>query len=822
MSENGQRRSTENGTFSASRLGSSGFDASTLASGQDRASTFAVTFELLFHKQVQQLTQKIQAATDAVATVRAMADEICKVLNADRLSVFLTDANQKHLLTQMQLADGSTPDLKLPIDTKSIAGFVAKNKRVLNIANAYDDEALQRIHPDLRFLKAVDTKTGYRTRELLATPIMVGDKVLGVLQIVNSKNAVTFSKLELEGTEILAKTIASRIVKSQIEDTKDGRSHAAPVRTASKYAYLVQTGVLTEGDLQKLQMQSGADDAKLEEALASQHRLRSPQIGQSLSRFYGVPYEAYQSRRAKNDALHGSLRRDAVMRQGWVPLQEDADGGLGVLCLDPDAAKASRVVAQTYSRYPRINYRVCTQSEYKDTVEQLTGGGTGSIDQLLAQLGKVAEETERAEVPVNSGVADNEMVRLVNKVILDAYQMHASDIHIEPGIGGAKMLVRVRVDGSLEHFLELPSSLRHAMVARLKVMADLDISESRRPQDGKITFRKFGPLDIELRVATIPTSGGTEDVVMRILAGGEPIPMADLGLLEANKSRLLSVIDKPYGLFYVCGPTGSGKTTTLHSILAHLNTPDTKIWTAEDPVEITQRGLRQVQVNKKAGIDFATLMRAFLRADPDIIMVGESRDRETVAMGVEASLTGHMVFSTLHTNSAPESITRLLDMGMDPFNFADALLGILAQRLAKRLCTCKESYAPGEQELKSFMTEYAIELRHTEAWQTDANHEMKRLYARLKHQHAVDGKLRLYRPVGCPECRNTGYRGRIGLHELLVTDDKVKRLIQERARVSLIFTAAVEAGMHTLKMDGMEKALMGQTDLKQVRAVCIK
>ena len=797
MSDNGQRRGTENGTFSASRLGSSGFEASTLGSGQDRASTFAVTFELLFHKQVQQLTQKIQAATDAVATVRSMSEEICKVLNADRLSVFLADASQKHLLTQMQLSDGSTPDLKLPIDTKSIAGFVAKTKRVVNLANAYDDEALKLIHPELRFLKAVDTKTGYRTRELLATPIMVGETILGVLQFVNNKNSVAFSKLELEGTELLAKTIASRIVKKQIEDGKDGRPHGAQIRTKSKYAYLVQTGVLTEGDLQKQQMQAGADDAKLEAALATQHRLRSPQIGQSLSRFYGVPYEAYQSRRSKNDALHGSLRRDAVLRQGWVPLQEDADGGLGVLCLDPDAIKASRMVAQTYSRYPKINYRVCTQSEFKDTVEQLTGGGTGSIDQLLAQLGKVAEETERAEMPVNNGVADNEMVRLVNKVILDAYQMHASDIHIEPGIGGAKMLVRVRVDGSLEHFLELPSSLRHAMVARLKVMADLDISESRRPQDGKITFKKFGPLDIELRVATIPTSGGTEDVVMRILAGGEPIPMSELGLLEDNKARLLSVIDKPYGLFYVCGPTGSGKTTTLHSILAYLNTPDTKIWTAEDPVEITQRGLRQVQVNKKAGIDFATLMRAFLRADPDIIMVGESRDHETVAMGVEASLTGHMVFSTLHTNSAPESITRLLDMGMDPFNFADALLGILAQRLAKRLCTCKEAYIPSEQELKSFMTEYAIELRHTEAWQNDTNHEMKRLYARLKHQHAVDGKLRLYRPVGCPECRNSGYRGRIGLHELLVTDDKVKRLIQERARVALIFTAAVEAGMHT-------------------------
>src|SRR5438270_2986978 len=214
---------------------------------------------------------------------------------------------------------------------------------------------------------------------------------------------------------------------------------------------------------------------------------------------------------------------------------------------------------------------------------------------------------------------------------------------------------------------------------------DLDISEKRKPQDGKIKFKKFGPLDIELRVATIPTAGGVEDIVMRILAAGEPIPLDKMGFSARNIDELQRAVSRPYGLFFVCGPTGSGKTTTLHSVLKHLNTPDTKIWTAEDPVEITQKGLRQVQVNRKAGLDFSVVMKAFLRADPDIIMVGEMRDKETTATGIEASLTGHLVFATLHTNSAPESIIRLLDMGMDPFNFSDALLGILAQRLAKRL-----------------------------------------------------------------------------------------------------------------------------------------
>jgi type II secretory ATPase GspE/PulE/Tfp pilus assembly ATPase PilB-like protein len=360
------------------------------------------------------------------------------------------------------------------------------------------------------------------------------------------------------------------------------------------------------------------------------------------------------------------------------------------------------------------------------------------------------------------------------------------------------------------------------MVTRLKIMCDLDISERRKPQDGKIKFKKYGPVDIELRVATIPSAGGVEDVVMRILAAGEPIPLEKLGLTAHNKARVIQTVEKPYGLFYVCGPTGSGKTTTLHSILKHLNKPDTKIWTAEDPVEITQKGLRQVQINKKAGIDFALIMRAFLRADPDIIMVGESRDKETVSMGVEASLTGHLVFSTLHTNSAPESITRLLDMGMDPFNFADALLGILAQRLAKRLCSCKESYAPDAEELRLFATEYVEELRHSVKWKTDYAGEMASLMASWQQQYAEDGKIRFYRHTGCDKCNQTGYKGRVGLHELLIADDGIKKLIQERARVAEVFAAAVEGGMRTLKMDGMEKVMMGLTDLKMVRSVCIK
>jgi type II secretory ATPase GspE/PulE/Tfp pilus assembly ATPase PilB-like protein len=349
----------------------------------------------------------------------------------------------------------------------------------------------------------------------------------------------------------------------------------------------------------------------------------------------------------------------------------------------------------------------------------------------------------------------------------------------------------------------VPAPHRNALVQRLKIMSKLDIAEKRKPQDGKIRFK--GPMGtIELRVATIPTSGGNEDVVMRILAASKPLPLEKMGFSNRNITEFKKILQKPYGICLVVGPTGSGKTTTLHSGLGFINTEDMKIWTAEDPVEITQPGLRQVQVHPKIEFTFAVAMRAFLRADPDVIMVGEMRDHETAATGIEASLTGHLVFSTLHTNSAPETITRLLDMDIDPFNFADALLGILAQRLARTLCKdCKEPYTPSQEEFAELMQEYGVE-----HWGSLNVH--------------YSPELRLYRPKGCPKCGGSGYKGRMGLHELLVATDEMKRKIQKRDPIEELRQQAQRDGMTTLLQDGIQKVLSGVLDFKQVRAVCIK
>ncbi|MFS2033143.1 GspE/PulE family protein [Polaromonas sp. CT11-55] len=776
-----------------------------------------VTFEALYFRQLQLVTNRIHETENIDQIMLEASQDICKLFNADRLTLYAVNEDRSSIVSKVKTGLNTSRDLKLPVSAQSIAGYVAMSRQMVNIADVYDDEALKKIHPALSFLQEVDKRSGYRTKQMLVAPVMDGDTLYGVLQVINNRSDQPFGKLEEDGARQLCKTLGIAI-RQRMQRAEDGQR-----RKATKYDGLVTEGVLSQDELQQCIQQAREEGKSVEHMLMANYHLRPAQIGQSLAKFFGVGYEPYNPGRIRSEMLHGPLKRDFIGQQGWIPLEETTEG-LVIMCMDPEAVRGARVVPQVFPRITKFAYRVTTQTEFDETLNQLFGAGadSSSIDQLLADMDSPLEGEAADDSSLESAAADNELVKFVNKVIIDAYNQKVSDIHIEPMPGKAKTGIRFRVDGTLQPYIEVPAQFRQAMVTRLKIMCDLDISEKRKPQDGKIKFKKYGPLDIELRVATIPSAGGVEDVVMRILAAGEPIPLEKLGLTAHNKERLEKTVSKPYGLFYVCGPTGSGKTTTLHSILKFLNTPDTKIWTAEDPVEITQKGLRQVQINRKAGIDFALVMRAFLRADPDIIMVGESRDKETVAMGVEASLTGHMVFSTLHTNSAPESITRLLDMGMDPFNFADALLGILAQRLAKKLCDCKEAYHPSSQEIKDFIKEYAEELRHTEAWKADEGGESQKLFEDWMERYGKDGKLTLYRAVGCDKCGKTGYKGRVGLHELMIADDAAKRLIQERARVAELFASAVSSGMRTLKMDGMEKVLMGLTDLKMVRSVCIK
>ncbi|MCB1917608.1 MAG: Flp pilus assembly complex ATPase component TadA [Rhodocyclaceae bacterium] len=776
--------------------------------------TSDVTARLAFFKGLQSITTRIHATKNIDEIIFELSPDLCSLFHAERISIYTLDDSRSAIVSKIKSGLHEFNAIRLPISASSVAGYVAMSRQLLNIADAYDEEELRRIHTELHFRRDVDERSGFQSHQMLVAPIVDAHKgqLQGVVQLINTTHGGPFPTLAQEGLMGLAQTLGTAFAQ-RVQST---------VGLRSRYEALVAEKVVSDEDLSEASRKARAAGVRTEEVLIDEFGIPLAQIGDALAKFYRMPYEPFRPERVKPLDLLRNLKREFIEQNLWLPIDE-SDKGIVIGTVDPDQVQAAKVANNVFPK-ARLQYRVMTYREFEQTVAQFFQQSLelGSVDDLLSDL--TEEEGENSVAEELSAAADNELVKLVNKVIIDAHRMGASDIHIEPRPGKEKTRIRLRKDGSLVPYIEIPSSYRNPLVTRLKIMCDLDISERRKPQDGKIKFRKYAPLDIELRVATVPTAGGVEDVVMRILANGEPIKLDQLGLSDANLKRLRDAIAKPYGIFFVCGPTGSGKTTTLHSILGHINTPDTKIWTAEDPVEITQKGLRQVQVNRKAGLDFATVMRAFLRADPDVIMVGEMRDKETVTIGLEASLTGHLVFSTLHTNSAPESIVRLLDMGMDPFNFADALIGVLAQRLAKRLCKdCKETYAPDEAEVSSLLDEYCEDMRHTPAFVEDAAAARAAMLADWRTRFGdAEGRLHFCRAKGCDQCADSGYRGRVGLHELMIGSDEVKRLIQERARVAELLSLALDEGMRTLRQDGIEKVLAGVTDMLQVSRVCVR
>lgn len=409
---------------------------------------------------------------------------------------------------------------------------------------------------------------------------------------------------------------------------------------------------------------------------------------------------------------------------------------------------------------------------------------------------------------------DSPLVRLVNSLIMEAHDLGASDIHLEPDGVSGPVQVRLRLDGQLQPYLQLPGTLRNALVARIKVMCDLDIAQRRKPQDGKIRFAQFGPLAIELRVATMPTAQGQEDVVLRVLNSAKPMPLDQMAWQPDALLRLRGLLRQPHGLLLCAGPTGSGKTTTLHALLQVLNTPERKIWTAEDPIEITQPGLRQIQVNPLMGWSFADALRSLLRADPDVIMVGEVRDRVTADMAVEASLTGHLVLSTLHTNSAAETLVRLLDLGVDAFALSDSLLGVVAQRLVRRLCShCRQDHSMTPDTLQALVAMFQADLPADHAWQQPA--------ALIAHWTQQWGPLRHWQASGCTHCQGTGLQGRVALHEVMPCTPAMKALMQHKAASSALLQCATAQGMHTLRQDGVLKVLQGLTRLSEVQSATV-
>jgi len=756
----------------------------------------ALEAQLEYQKQLNRITNRIHSAKDTDDILLHLQVEILSLFDADRITVYVVDSVNDEIVSRLKTGD-EINEIRVPISTGSISGYCAVSGDVVNVSDVYDQRELRRINPQLKFNKSWDRMTGYKTRQVLAAPIIYNKYLLGVIQLINKHAGRDFTQEDQAAVLDIAKVLAVAFFKNK---------KATEKIKAELHDFLVGNRINSRNELADAISLSNQKNCSVEAVLMAHFHVLKEDIGKSLSDFYGTRFVPYNPVMDIPRQLLRGLRPSFLKKNKFVPIARTGDS-VSVAMENP-ASLPARDAVKRLIKGRKFEYCVAVREDIFKMIDRFFEKekttllkGSGSIEEILGQLAPADDEKVDSSSMAED---DSAIVQLVNKMIVDACNLGASDIHIEPRSGKDPAVIRIRIDGACQVYQTIPHTHKRALVSRIKIMSDLDIAERRLPQDGKIKFNRYAPLDIELRVATIPTAGRNEDVVLRILASGDPIPLSKMGMAERDLNTFTDIITKPYGMILVVGPTGSGKTTTLHAAMGYINKPETKIWTAEDPVEITQDGLRQVQVHPKIGLDFAIAMRAFLRADPDVIMVGEMRDHETVSTGIEASLTGHLVLSTLHTNSAPETITRLLDMGMDPFNFADALLGVLAQRLTRTLCVrCKEKYHPTREEFDSLVRLYNGD------------------FHALGFEYNDD--FFLYRAKGCKECNNTGYRGRVGLFELLRGTDDMKLLSQNRAPIATLRKQTVQNdGMTTLMQDGIRKVCLGLTDMKQVRSVCLR
>lgn len=754
-----------------------------------------------------------QQATSFEAAWEQSLPELQALLGAEEFRLFKRDSKKSELFIHVPVA-GRSQELRLPFSMDSVAGYTALSCTPL-VLNSLETNVLEQVHPDLAYDLRCDRAVGLEARNMISMPIQHGSSLMGVLQVLNKKQG-DFSRED----EAFCRLIVSFMGRRLHEDSNLPKG---------PYENLIFRDLLAREQLEQAENLAAKRQQPLSWILRSEFGLDPDDIGRSLELYYQTPFVRFQGAPIPEQSLKG-INRQYLLNNLWLPLQI-SDALVVVLVPDPHDMDRIEEIRRVLNA-KAYEFRVALPEEIraflgdfslvpKDAQNgEATGAGhhaafaenddaeenfddNDDLGDTLADLENAAEENlelSRIEDEDISLESRQLAVQFVNKIIMHAHKIGASDIHIEPSRIGRPGVVRMRVDGSCERVLSVPEGVIKPVVSRIKIMSNLNISEKRLPQDGKARVR-FKGRELELRVATLPTVHG-ESAVLRLLSSGKALPFDKLNLTEGNAAEIERLMRKPHGIFLVVGPTGSGKTTTLHSILARINTPDKKIWTVEDPVEITQPGLQQVQVEASIGLDFTRIMRAFLRADPDVILVGEMRDIQTAQIGVEASLTGHMVFSTLHTNSAPETVTRLLDMGVEAINFSEALQGILAQRLVKTLCPhCKESYAPSDEE-----------------WDYLVNHYDPELFPELGISR---DSARLCKAAGCARCGQSGYKGRTGIHELLVATPEVRRAIVRRQPAEEIGRLAAEQGMRTLHQDGIYKIFKGDIDIFQLQKTTI-
>lgn len=548
-------------------------------------------------------------------------------------------------------------------------------------------------------------------------------------------------------------------------------------------------GVPTEQIERALAMQEEREET-LGEILLAEKVITTAQLAQALATQVGLPYHDQIDPESVPDELVKLLPIAIAKQNRVIPLGFSPREHVQLVCCDPLAVQTHDELRMLFGR--EVDVAIAPPEAVVSAINAVYDRALRQTQTAVAELEEESDasvadlEEEVVDLLDIEGDDEAPIIRLVNSLLSQAAKERASDVHVEPF--ETELVVRFRIDGVLHNIITPPKRFQNSIISRIKIMADLNIAEKRLPQDGRIRLKVAGR-DIDIRVSTVPTTYG-ERIVMRLLDRSSIMrDLESIGFSERNHQLMNKLIQTPHGIILVTGPTGSGKTSTLYACLAKINKPDLNILTIEDPVEYQLKGVGQVQVNSKINLTFASGLRSFLRQDPDVIMVGEIRDRETAEIATQASLTGHLVLSTIHTNDAPGAITRLTDMQMEPFLIASSLLAAVAQRLVRTLCShCKQEYTPTQEEL-------------------DGLGLTRRQAPTLWH-----GK-------GCAKCQNTGYSGRLGIFELMVVDDEIRHLILQRADSVTIKHKACERGMKTLRQDGVDKVVQGLTSIEELTRV---
>ena len=838
---------------------------------------------LEFHKAIQSITGRILSAPNIRDIVVDIKEDIRRLFNIHILTIYLIDRIRKEIFTFKDNGD----EIRFPIDNTTLAGYVAQKKRMIHISDAYNERELQKIHDHLSIDKTRDKKTGILTGQVIASPIMRDNHILGVMEIMNKKGGETiddYNQIFLdEITGILSKAFFHHLNFSE-----------AKQQQGNKYELLIKKNLITSDQMDNAIREISETREDLSTVLLEHYHISKSDIGEALSSHYGCQFVPYSNDiPIPRDLLIG-IEKFTLLNMVWVPLKV-VKGKIHVAMDDPsDQFRKNKIedILETKS----IQYNVAVASdifrfinrfyyseeealrprqkqeipsspgsfdtsfvplqpdESRNKIEQEGppprqhtktialdpvdefSGEFGIADTKIKQVSPAPQEKiqpagslrdiplhkpekesfpdidAQAELknqdqlrPSNAvSLPESQMPQPITGIINNACSRNASAIHLEPDPETGRVIMRLRIDGQFITLQALSNDEYETLTRQIKMMARLDDQNSSILQNGRLSLKRPSGDEIHMRVNFIPTRTSMEDTVIHISTRLKRMPLELLGLSENSYADLINILRQPRGLILITGPADSGITTTLHACLENINTPETKIWTAEEPIEIVQNGLRQVPIDPRKGFDFPTVLNSFLSADPDVIMASRINDRTTAKLCMKAAIKGCLVLGSLWAESIPDTIERGLDMETGHLLFADAMLAIVQQRLIKTLCPkCKEKYHPSHEEYEELSQLYS-----------------KEAFEKLKLPYS--GAFNLFRPRGCPECRQTGYLGRMCVSETLIFTPQIKRMIRHKESPLLIYQAAVTSGMTTLMQDGINKVLQGYSDSRHVRLTCLR